>query len=244
MNPSKFYLDPTTYKAGYPFLNPALSYSAELSHVYKQRLITTLNYTKTTAPLTEVIQPSPTESKVTIQTTKNLTSMDYIGVSGAYQFSFFRWWNNTTNFDIYYGHYTGDIAGAHLNAGRVTYDCNTTNSFVLPHDWSAEVGGNYQAPQVYGYMNLKPNWMLNIGVQKNLFDKQATVKLSVTDLFWKGYPSATSIYNNYTESFIAKRDTRQVSVACTWRFGQRAGQPHQKHTGGASEERRRVGQNG
>lgn len=241
MNPSKFYLDPTFYKAGYPFLNPALSYSAELSHTYKQRLITTINYTKTSAPLTEVLQPSLTESKVTIQTTKNLTTMDYIGVSGAYQFSFYKWWNNTTNLNIYYGHYTGDIAGANLNSGRVTYDLNMTNSFVLPRNWSAELGGNYQAPQVYGYMNLRPNWMLNIGVQKNLFDKRATLKLSITDLFWKGYPSATSYYNNYTETFVSKRDTRQVSLSATWRFGQRAG-AGQKHSGGADEERRRAGQ--
>jgi hypothetical protein len=239
LNPFKYFLDPTTYKAGYPYLIPALSYSTELSHIFKQKLITTFNYTHTTSPIVEVIQPSTTEAKVTVQTNKNLTSMDYYGLNGAYRFSFFKWWNNTTNANVYYARYTGDIAGSNLNAGKVTFDVNTTNSFLFPHNWSAEVGGFYQAPQVYGYMSLKPTWMANVGVQKQLFAKKATVRVNATDIFWRGYPRATSNYNNYTESFVAKRDTRQVSLSFTWRFGSTP--QSMRHRGGAEDEKRRVG---
>ncbi len=244
LNPFKFYLDPTTYKAGYPYLNPALSYAVELSYVYKQKFITTLNYTITNSPLTEVIQPSPTETKVTIQTTKNLISMAYYGINGSYQFSFYKWWNNTTNVNIYYSQYTGDIAGTNLNAGRGTFDINTNNSFILPKNFSAELSGFYQAPQQYGYMSLRPQWMLNIGIQKNLFDKRATVRLNATDIFWRGYPSATSHYNDYVEFFIAKRDTRQVSLSFTYRFGKRTVPPSMRHHGGAEDEKRRIGGQG
>jgi len=241
LNPSTYYLDPTTYKAGYPYLNPALSYSAELSYTYKQRLITNLNYTRTTAPITEVIQPSTTESKVTIQTQKNLESMSYYGVNGSYQFRFYKWWSNTTNFNIYYAQYTGNIAGTVLNKGRGTFDVNSSNSFILPKDWSAELSGFYQAPQQYGYMLVKPTWMLNVGLQKNLFDKRATARINATDIFWRGYPRATSEYNDYRESFVAQRDTRQVSVSFTYRFGKRTVPPSMRHRGGAEDEKRRAG---
>jgi hypothetical protein len=244
LNPFKYYLDPTTYKSGYPYLNPALSWSAELSYVFRQKFITNINYTYTSSPITEVIQPSPTETKVTIQTTKNLTGMAYYGINGAYQFRFYKWWNNTTNINVYYARYTGDIAGSSLNAGKATFDVNSTNSFILPANWSAELSGFYQAPQVYGYMNLKPTWMLNIGIQKNLFEKRATVRLNATDIFWRGYPRATSIYNNYVESFVAKRDTRQVSASFTWRFGKRSLPPSMRHSGGAEDEKRRAGGQG
>ena len=240
LNPSSYYLDPTTFKAGYPYLNPALSYSAELSYIFRQRLITNLNYTNTSSPITQVIQPSPDEKKVTIQTEKNLQTMEYYGINGSYQFTFFKWWNNMSGANVYYAHYTGDIAGTNLNAGKMTFDVHTTNSFILPGNWSAEIGGFYNAPQVYGYMNLKPEWMLNAGIQKNLFNKLATLRLNVTDIFWKGYPRATSYYNDYVESFVAQRDTRQVSVSFTYRFGKRTG-PQAKHSGGAEEEKRRAG---
>ncbi len=241
LNPFKYYLDPTTYKAGYPYLNPALSYSAELSYVYKQKLITTISYSNTIRPITEVIQPSPDEYRVTIQTQKNLTSMDFYGVSGSYQFQFFKWWNNTTNFNAYYAFYRGDIANTNLAKGAATFDCNTTNSFILGKEWSAELGGFYQAPQVYGYMNVKETWMLNVGIQKNLLNKKLTLRLNATDIFWRGYPRATSVYNDYVESFVAKRDTRQVSVAVVYRFGKRTVPPAQRHSGGAEDEKNRVG---
>jgi hypothetical protein len=231
LNPSPYYLDPTTYKAGYPYLNPALSYSSELSYTYKQKFITTLGYSRTSAPIVEVIQPSTTEQKVTIQTEKNLTAMEFFGISGSYQFQFAKWWNNTTNVNVYYARYTGDIAGTDLNAGKVTFDVNTTNSFILGHNWSAEVGGFYQAPQVYGYMHLKPSWMLNLGIQKNFLDKRATVRLNATDIFWHGYPRATSYYNDYVES----------SMSFTWRFGKRTIPASTRHEGGAEEEKKRAG---
>lgn len=244
LNPFKYYLDPTTYTEGYPYLKPALSYSFELSHVFKQRLITTFSYVRTSAPLTEVIQPSETEQKITVQTVKNLSSMSWYGASGAYQFRLSKWWNNTTNINAYYASYVGDIAGTYLNKGRATFDVNTTNSFVLPKNFSAELSFNYQAPQVYGYMDLKPTWMLNAGVQKNLFDKKATIRVNATDIFWRGYPRATSYYNNYVESFVAVRDTRQVAMSFTYRFGKRTMPQSMRHRGGAEEEKRRVGAQG
>jgi len=241
LNPSTYYLDPTTYKAGYPYLNPALSYSAELSYTYKQRLITGVNYTRTSSPITEVIQPSTTESKVTIQTQKNLAGMSYYGINGSYQVRLCKWWNNTTNYNAYYSQYTGNIAGTPLNKGRATFDVNSSNSFVLSDNWSAEVSGFYQAVQQYGYMLLRPTWMLNAGLQKNFFEKRATARVNVTDAFWHGYPRATSEYNDYRESFVAKRDTRQVSVSFTYRFGKRTVPQSMRHHGGAEEEKRRAG---
>ena len=149
--------------------------------------------------------------------------------------------SNTTNANVYYAQYTGDIAGTNLNKGSGTFDINTINSFILPKDLSAELSGFYQAPQVYGYMDLKPTWMINFGLQKNFFNKRLTLRANATDIFWHGYPSATSYYTNYTESFIAKRDTRQFSLSVTWRFGKRSLPSSQRHSGGAEDEKKRVG---
>lgn len=242
LNPFKYYLDPTTYKSGYPYLNPATSYSFELSHVYKQRLITSINYTITQSPITEVIQPEEGNRGVTVQTTKNLHSMEYFGISGSYQFQVAKWWSNTTNVNTYYSHYKGNIDSSILNKGKPTFDVNTTNSLILPKNWSGEVSFFYQAKQVYGYMDLMPQSMFSLGVQKNLFDKKLTAKLNATDIFWMGYPRATSTYNQYVETFSAKRDTRQVSISLTYRFGKRQGPPTRRHSGGAEDEKRRMGQ--
>ncbi|MBS1773529.1 MAG: TonB-dependent receptor [Bacteroidetes bacterium] len=243
LNPFKNFLDPSTYATGFPYILPELVYNIELSHTYKQRLVTTLFYSYLTDPITNVIQPSDdtTQKRVTVQTDRNLTSQVFYDLSGSYQFQFFKWWSNFTSFNFYYSEFKGNIANTNLNSSRVTADLNTTNSFMLPKDWSAELSFFYQTKQLHGYMLIEPQWSLSAGIQKNLFDKRATIKLNATDIFWRSYPRATSTYYNYNEKFIAQRETRQVSLSFTYRFGKRTVAPIRKRSGGAEDEKKRAG---
>ena len=241
LNPYKFYVDPTTYKAGNPYLKPALTYAAELSHAWKQRLITTLAYSTTTNVITEVIKPSTTQEKVTIQTKDNLATMEFIGLGGAYTLPISKWWTNVTNFNAYYARYEGDISNTHLNEGKPMFDINTSTKFTLPNDWSAEVTFFYQAAQVYGFLNLTAISTLNAGIQKNLLNKKLTIKVNANDIFYNGNLNGSSYFTNYTEVFTAKHDTRQANVAVTWRFGKKDALVR-KHNGGAEEEKMRANQ--
>lgn len=245
LNPFKNFLDPSTYATGYPYILPELVYNIEMSHTYKQRLVTTFLYSYLKDPITNVIQPSDdtAQKRVTVQTDRNLTSQLFYDFSGSYQFQFFKWWNNFTLFNCYYSEFKGNIARTNLNSGRVTVDFNTTNSFMLPKDWSAELGFFYQTRQLHGYMVIEPQWSLSAGIQKNLFDKRATIKINAVDIFWRSYPRAKSVYSNYTETFTAQRETRQVSVAFTYRFGKRTVSPIRRRSGGAEDEKRRTGSN-
>lgn len=244
LNPFKYFIDKTTYKEGYPRLNPAYFYSVEVSHIFKQKFLTTFTYGINKGIITQVIQPSETEDSVTVQTDKNLSRMIFVGVSGAYPFTITKWWNNVTNFNVYYSKYEGNIANTPLNSGKPTFDINSNNTFLLPKGFSAEIGLLYQARQLYGYMDVKPNWMLNAGIQKNLFDKRATLRLNIQDIFWTGYPSATSTYTGYKEDFVAERETRVANIAFTYRFGKRTVPQNRRHNSGAEEEKRRAGNNG
>ena len=244
LNPYKFFVDPSTYKAGNPYLQPALTYAAELSHTYKQRLVTTFSYSITSNVITEVIYPSTTQDRVTIQTKENLTQMNYCGVSGAYTIPVFKWWNNVTSYDAYYSQYRGNLANTSLNAGKPSFDINTSNKITLPEEWSGEVSVFYQAAQVYGFLNLTPISMVNVGVQKNMFYKRLTVRINANDIFWHGNESGSSYFTNYAEVFTAKHDTRQANLSVTYRFGKKSAAPVRKHSGGAEEEKKRAGEPG
>jgi len=244
LNPFKYFIDRTTYREGYPRLNPASFYSMELSHTYKQKFITTFTYGVNKGIITEVIQPSDVEDSVTVQTNKNLDKMIFASISGSYSFSITKWWSNVTNFNAYYAHYEANIANTPLNDGKPSFDINTNNTFLLPGEFSAELGGWYQARQLYGYMDVQPNWMLNAGIQKTLFNKQATLRLNIQDIFWTGYPRATSVYTGYREDFIAERETRVANISFTYRFGKKTVPQTRRHSSGAEEEKRRANQGG
>ncbi len=241
LNPFKFFIDKTTYREGYPYLKPALSYVAELSHTFRQQFITTFTYSITDNVITEVIQPSDHEDSVTVQTHKNLRRMTFLGISGAYSMQIARWWTNVTGYNAYYAFYEGFLANTDLRNGRPTFDLNTNNSFILPAGFSAELGFWYQARQLYGFMDVQPVWMLNAGIQRHFLDRQATLRLNVQDIFWTGYPKATSTYTGYQEDFVAIRDTRQATISFTYRFGNKSAAPLRQRSGGAEEEKRRAG---
>jgi len=243
LNPFKYFIDKTTYREGDPYLKPASFYSAELSHIFNQRFITTFTFGINKGVITEVIQPSDHEDSVTVQTNKNLKQMTFVGLSGAYPFQITRWWNNVTNLNIYYALYEGNLANTVLKNGKPTFDINTTNSFMLPGDFSAEVSFFYQARQLYGFMDVQPLWMLNLGVQKHIWEKRATIKLNIQDLFFTGYPRATSDYTGYSEDFVAERETRVVNIAFTYRFGKNTIAPVRKRSSGAEDEIRRAAGN-
>jgi hypothetical protein len=242
LNPFKFFIDKTTYREGYPYLVPGFYYGLELSHIYKQRIITAFSASITDNYIVEVIQPSENDTgKVTVQTNKNMDRLYFYGINGSYTIPITKWWNNTTNYNAYYALYTGNIANTNLKNGNVTFTLNTNNAFVLPRDFSMEVGLEYRAREIYAFMDVKPNWMLNAGIQKNLFNKTATVRLNVQDIFWTGYPRARSTYNGYQEDFVAERETRQATISFTYRFGNRSVGPMRRRTGGAEDEKRRAG---
>ncbi len=240
LNPFKYFIDKTTYREGYPYLQPASFYSAELSHTYNQKFVTTFTYGINKGVITEVIQPSETEDSITVQTNKNLKQMTFIGLSGAYTFQFTRWWSNISNINIYYALYEGNIANTPLRNGKPTFDLNTNNTFLLPGNISIELGLYYQARQIYGYMDVQPVWMLNAGIQKHFFDKKATLKLNIQDIFFTGYPRATSIYTGYREDFVAERETRVGNISLIYRFGKNTVAPARKRSGGAEEEKNRA----
>lgn len=240
LNPFKFFLDPSNYKVGNPNLQPSLTYSAELSHTFKQRFVTSVNYSITKDAITEVIQPSETEKNESIQTNKNIDRQTSVSFNVAYPFQIFKWWSNVTSGSYYYNYFDGDVAGTPLHNGKPAFYFNTTNNFLLPKNFSAELSMFYQSNMLYGYMTLKPLWSLNAGLQKNLFKNKGTLKLAINDIFWKVNPVGYTSFAKYHETFVVKRDTRIATIAFTYRFGNRAVGQVRKKSGGAEDEKRRA----
>lgn len=241
LNPFKYFIDNTTYRAGYPYLRPALTYAIEASHIFKKKFMTTLSYSVTSDNITEVIQPSDTEDSVTVQIHKNLASVDNYSISGAYPIQVTKWWSGVANAVLYYAHYRGFIANTNLSDGAPAFNINITNNFTLPKGFRAELGGWHQSRQIYGFMELEPMWALNAGVQKNILKDKGTLRLNAQDIFWTAPPSATSIYDSYREDFDVKRETRQVTLSFSYRFGNNKSGPMRRRTGGAEDEKSRAG---
>jgi iron complex outermembrane receptor protein len=239
LNPFKIFVDPSFFASGVPSLKPALTWSYQLSYTRKQMNIA-LAYSRTNNYITTVLIPSETESRVTIQTTVNLTSFDYFGVTLNTPLRINKWWNMINNVNLYYGQFKGYVAQTVVNGKRMNAQVSSNSSFSFKKAWSAELNFSYFSGQNTGVMKDKPYWGLSTGVQKLIWKNKATVRFNVTDILWRQWPRFSGNYTNYREVTMAKRDTRVATLSFTWRFGSNTVAQARRRTTGSEEERRRA----
>lgn len=241
LNPFKLYLDPTTMRAGNQDLNPQTTMNYELTYSLSNKYFATLSYSRTSDNITDILKPiSEDGQNVTVQTFENLNSVSYYGLYLIAPVKVTKWWDMNNSANFYYGSYTGNVSGTQINnKGNFTFNINSINSFKLGNGFTAELTGNYKAKEVYAYLNVSPNWYLNIGAQKK-FKNNSTLKFSFTDIFFTSNIKGQTVYNDYLENFAVKRDTRVVTLSYTYNFGSsKNGQP--RKTGGADDLKQRAG---
>lgn len=241
LNPFKLYLDPTTMRSGNPDLNPQTIMNYELTYSLNNKYFATLTYSKTSDNITDILKPVVEGGQnVTVQTFENLSSASYFGLNLVVPVQVTKWWDMNNSANFYYGSYTGNVSGTQINnKGNFTFNINSVNSFKLGNGFTAELTGNYKAREIYAYLNVSPIWYLNIGAQKK-FKNNSVLKFSFTDIFFTSNIKGQTVYNNYIENFVVKRDTRMATLSYTYNFGSsKNGQP--RKTGGAEDLKQRIG---
>lgn len=239
LNPFKFFLDPTTYKEGNPYLKPQTTHSLEMTYAFKQRMFATLSFARTNDNITEVIAPSEEDQQVTVQTNKNLSTADIFGLFLMIPADITKWWNTSNSLNFYYGSYSGTVANTTLeNEGNFTYNFNSVNTLKFGNGYSGEISGNYRGREIYAFMDVDPIWSMNLGFQKKFGNN--TLKLTLNDVFFTNGAVADTEFTDYKEHFKVKRDTRTFVVSYTYNFGNsNAGQ--RRRTGGAEDLKQRAG---
>jgi len=241
LNPFKSFLDPSTYTAGNPFLNPELSYALEFTHTLKQSFVMKFNYSRTEDVILNVLSLDPDQEQVVVQTNRNLAKLDYYSFTVSAPFSIGSWFNSINSANVYYGLFRGNLVNTDIDDGRVSFEFNSNNSIKLSDSWRAEVIGTYVSRELFGFFDVDHIWSISGGVQKQFWDNKANLRLNISDAFYTRKVRATTVLTDYSESYFQVRDTRVVNLSFSYRFGQSQIAPARRRSGGAEEEKRRVG---
>jgi outer membrane receptor protein involved in Fe transport len=244
LNPFKYYLDPTTYREGNPYLMPSTTESFEFSNTFKEKFVTSIGFGRTFNNIIEVIAPLSNEARVTVQTNRNLSTVDVYTFNGSYPIEINKWWTSTNNFNLYYALYSGNIANTPIkNQGNVTLNFNTVNSFIINQNLSAELSGNYQSREVYAFDVIEPIWSVNLGLQQKVLKNRGTLRVNVTDVFYTNVIPAHVTYTDYQEEFLVRRDTRVATVSFSYKFGKNTVPGARRRQSGAEDIKQRAGGN-
>lgn len=253
LNPFTFFLDSLSYRQGNPFLTPQFSYNYELRHTYNNKLTTTLNYTRTTDVISQIINRKRGSNNEIIGylTVDNIASYTNMGIAISSPVKFAKWLNTNVYANAYRNHYKGTYISNEsgvtntvpLDLTFASFTFNVNNSFTLgKKGWVAEWSGWYRYKTLEQLNIVSPMGQMSFGFAKNnLMKGKASMRLNLRDPFgWQRYRALIQ-YGGTVDIKINNRwDNRQFGANFTYRFGKQQGQAR-KRTSGTEEEQQRVG---
>ena len=239
LNPFILFLDRYTFEQGNPNLQPQFAHNIELSHTYKGFLTTTLNYTRTTDIINEVLEQN-TDRNETYVKKSNIAKQRQYGISVNAGGQITKWWSGNLWMNVYNNRYAGIINGDYVNISASTGQANISNQFKLGKAWNGELSGYYNTGGIEGVFRIKNFGMMNMGVTKQIMKSKGTLRLSVRDVLNSQKISGTIKYSNIDAAFQQNRDSRQVALGFTYRFSKGKVGGQKRRTGGAGDEQSRV----
>jgi iron complex outermembrane recepter protein len=118
-------------------------------------------------------------------------------------------------------------------------------SMTLGKGWTAEMSGYFTTPTIWeGTFKTRSIGNLDAGIQKSVWQKRGTIKVSVSDrlhtLQWK----ATSDFAGQYLLASGGNESRQLKVYFTYKFGNNHIKAAQVHKTGSEEEGKRSNSQG
>lgn len=238
LNPFMFFIDKYTYEAGNPYLRPQYSNNVELTHIFKGKLTTTLNYSITRNLFNETFDQS---GYATIVKRNNIGKRENYGVSVNAQIPVTKWFTSMIYTNYRYTRYSGKLYNEDLNVAAGTIYFNINNQFNFNKGWGAEVSGWYMSKGVEGQILLAAMGQMAAGISKTVLKGKGSIKLNVRDILYTQIPHGDINFKATEARFRNSRDTRVANITFSYRFGKPIKSTgNQRKKGGAGDEQNRV----
>lgn len=243
LNPFIYFLDSLSYRKGNPFLLPQFTHNIELSHSYKGKLITTLNYNTTDNVISQLVKP---DGDLLFLTSDNVARFRNVGISVTAPVPLTKWWNSNLFINVYNNHYEGVYENKPLDLSFTSFMINMTQTFTIKPGFTTEITGFYRARGVQQLNVDEPMYLLSFGAQKQVLKGKGTLRLNLRDPFWMQRYKGKTQYDIVDSRISNKWDNRQVTATFTYRFGKTGpqNQPPRRRNNASLEEQNRVGQGG
>lgn len=240
INPFLYYIDLYDYRSGNPNLLPEYANNIELSHTYNYTLTTTLYAHITTGFYGFNDYEQNDVTKVDITTKKNFGIQSTYGLKIAVPVDFTNWWQANFALDAAYERTKAYPENGNLNKGTQDIQFSSIQNFTITNTLSAELSGKYDSPSYYGIVQFKSYYRVDAALSKQLFNNNASVKLSVDDLFDTWRDRGHSIYQNLNLNIVDKLESRFVKLSFVYRFG-KSSVKSAKHKAANEDEQKRIG---
>ncbi|WEK36973.1 MAG: TonB-dependent receptor [Candidatus Pseudobacter hemicellulosilyticus] len=238
LNPFVFVINKYTNQGGNPYFLPQYTWNIETGYQYKEWLSAQLRYSNTSQSFSQIFL---TDSNGIITYTEgNVGRRQNYGLSVSVNADPLPWWNCSLQLDLLHKKVAGYLwkaFDASINQGTM----NINNQFRFKKGWAAELTGYYITRSQEDLQEVvEPTGQVGLGISKQVLNNKGSIRLSARDIFYTQAMAGLSLFQYSDEYFKIKRDTRNLTISFSWRFG-KAVKSAARKTGGAQPEIERVG---
>lgn len=219
LNPFAFYMDPYAVDQGNPYLKPQFTDNFEIGYSYKEFSFS-MNYSNTKDLITQISQQDEITRIVSV-IRQNLGRAQNYSANLSFPIKVAKWWSMQNSGSLYYNKFSdGNLEGAAYSAGKLAYNFYTSQSFILPNNFTVEVSFWYNSPKVYGVEQTTiPQYALNAGVQKSMMNKKLKLKLNMDDILLTNYWKGALDYQNVNLQVTNHYTSRRANFSISYSFG-------------------------
>lgn len=250
LNPFEFYLDRYTKESGNPNLKPQYSNNFEITHTFRDFLITSIGYTHTKDMMTRILEAdvdkSTGDTSILRYKYLNVAKSDNFNLNVTVPMPITKWWMSFTTFSVSYAMFETVVNDNQVKLSSAGFFGRTQQTFTLSKDLSAEAVFFYVSPQVTeeGLFKMKSMCSLDLGISKKVLKGKGSVKLNVTDVLKTNYFRGDFDNAGKYTSVSSKWDAQQFRVTFNYRFGNNNVKAARNRQTGLEAEQNRIKQGG
>ena len=220
MAPFVYFVDPNTVFSGNPALQPSIANGGKVDYLLK-RFVFSVSYTKEKNTITNF---SPTVDPVNNKQTlaaENQRSKDIIAIAVTLPFTIKSWWTMQNSLSAYWQKLDATYKGEPVEIKQKNVSVNSTQSFILPRNFSTELSGIYTSGGLFGIYKSASTTSLNLGIQKKLGLNGGNLAFNVTN--FSGPPHLKLSVNQPQQNLVVNVDVKFVVTTFKLTYSKRFG---------------------
>ncbi|MGY2134362.1 outer membrane beta-barrel protein [Hymenobacter sp. HD11105] len=219
LNPFVSFVSLYTYVQGNPYLNPQFTNNLQLSYTHPQGFMVSGSVNRTR----DLIARFPSQDNATrleVVSSANLDRFDNAALTFTAPLTLTRSWTATSNLNLFYNRFRlRQPDGQPFVNQQAALTFNSTSTWALSRQFSAELSGFYNSPTRFGLGRVQHQWQLSAGAQYTSPSGRTVVKLSYSDLFNTARYNSHLRYQNLDIVFANRWESTQVRLTLTYRLG-------------------------
>lgn len=218
LNPFETYIDKRTYIKGNSFLRPSYKDGFTLVYTLFKRFNVAVGFDYTNDAIVESIgQDSVLKTTWVLKENVGRQSTGYVNLTVPLRIGkVWTMYNNLTGIHLYF---KGPVSGYYVDQGAFFVQGNSTNTFKLNSQLSAEVLVRGNTRFIFNMYEIQPRIATDLGLTYNFKDKVSSLKFGFTDVFHTDHNNVFTHFKEFDSKIYQYHDSQTFRLTFTRKFG-------------------------